>query len=391
MKMRGLTWILALVNILALHSASLGAEPSTPMVGRGRTGDVPVEIAIERWPADRRVPRRDVSRYDVGRAYLRRADGLLPVLVTFNQDATESHFVRPDEASADAPATIVVEPVDSTAGQYGDGRIVFGAGNAQVQGQTAKLESHPGNLRIGLWRNPKDFVTWNYKATRPGRYDVFLTYSCAEKEGTKIAVEIGKTQLEGALKTTEKGWYGYTWQKLGSVAIPAAGLLKVAVRCREMVGGAVMNLKAVTLIPTSEGTPPVQAADGTVSLHARDATIHGVQLQYEPKPEKNTIGFWTHPSDTVSWEFSISKPGQFDVQILQGCGKGQGGSKAVIDVADQQLPVTVEDTGHFQNFKPRIAGTVTLDKPGKYVLKVVPTHKAGVAIMDLREVRLLPK
>jgi len=79
------------------------------------------------------------------------------------------------------------------------------------------------------------------------------------------------------------------------------------------------------------------------------------------------------------------------VEILQGCGKGAGGSKAVIEVAGQQVLLTVEDTGHFQNFKARKVGHVRLDKPGNYRLKVVPTHKAGVAVMDLRQVRLLPK
>ncbi|MCE9556080.1 MAG: hypothetical protein K8T91_22255 [Planctomycetes bacterium] len=390
MRRLGLKLILALYCFVALQLTSQSAERGSSTPG-GRTGDLPVEIAIDRWPADGRLPRSDIPKFDVGRAYLRTAEGELPVIVTFNQHATESHFVRPSSVVASGPAIIVVEPIDSAAGQYRDGRIVLSAGNAQVQGETAKLESHPGNLRIGLWRNPKDFVTWDYKATRPGRYDVYLTYSCAEKAGTKINVEIGKEQLDGTLKTTDNGWYGYTWQKLGNVAIPAAGPLKISVRCREMVGGAVMNLKAVTLIPAGEGTLPVQAADGTVTLHAKDVTIHGVQVQYEPKPEKNTVGFWTHATDTVSWEFSISKAGKFDVQILQGCGKGQGGSKAVIEVAGQELPVTVEDTGHFQNFKPRIVGAITLDKPGKYVLKVVPTHKAGVAVMDLRELRLLPK
>lgn len=390
MRSCGMKWMVALCCVMALQRISQSAEPGSVASG-GRTGDQPVELAIDRWPADGRLARSEIPKFDVGRAYLRTADGDVPVTVTFNNDATESHFVRPSGASTDGPATIVVEPVDSAAGQFRDGRIVLAAGNAQVQGQTAKLESHPGNQRIGLWRNPKDYVTWDYKATRPGRYDVFLTYSCAEKDGTKISVELGKQQLEGTLKSTHNGWYGYSWQKLGTVAIPAAGPQKIAVRCQEMVGGAVMNLKAVTLIPACEGTPPVQATDGKVTLHSKNVTIHGVQVQYEPKPEKNTVGFWTHATDTVSWEFSITKPGKFDVEILQGCGKGQGGSKAVIDVAGQQLPLTVEDTGHFQNFKPRIVGEVTLDKPGKYVLKVVPTHKAGVAVMDLREVRLLPK
>jgi hypothetical protein len=348
-------------------------------------------MARPAWSEEGRLAVDVPAGTEVTRACIRTADGNAPVTLAFNQDATEQYLLRPSGPAPTAPGEVVLEVIDRAAGQFRDGRIVFSAANAKVHGARAKLETHPGNSRIGFWTNPQDYLTWNYKATRPGRYDVFLTYSCAEKDGTKIDVEIGKEKLAGTLKSTANGWWGYTWINLGTVTIPAAGPIEVAVRCREMAGGAVMNFKALTLIPTCEGTSPVQADDGSITLHSRNVTIHGVQVQYEPKPQKNTVGFWTHASDTVGWKFTISKPGTFDVEILQGCGKGQGGSKAKIVLADQELPFAVEDTGHFQNFVPRVIGTVKLEKPGNYELQVIPTHKAGVAIMDLRQVRLLPK
>jgi hypothetical protein len=332
--------------------------------------------------------------FNVTRAYVNALDG--PALtVGYDKEATQSYLLRPPGGADIKPEDIRLEVTDSAAGQYQNGRIVLLANHAVVHGATAKLESQPGNERIGFWSNPQDFVSWDYKATRPGRYEVFLTYSCAEKGGTKITVEIGKEKLDGVLTTTQNGWYGYTWMKLGGVSIPAAGPLTVSVRCREMVGGAVMNLKAITLMPACEGTPPVQAPGGTVTLHAKDATIWGVQAQYEPKPQKNTIGFWTHTTDTASWVFSVTKPGEFAIEILQGCGKGQGGSKVEIEVSDERqrvlTPFTVEDTGHFQNFVARNIGAVTLDRAGEYTLVVRPVSRAGVAVMDLRQVRLLPK
>src|SRR5690348_13897777 len=55
---------------------------------------------------------------------------------------------------------------------------------------------------------------------------------------------------------------------------------------------------------TQPATRPIsQASDGSVLLHARDVTIHGTTVRYEPKPEKNTIGFWTKKDDWVSWDF----------------------------------------------------------------------------------------
>ncbi|HUY90431.1 MAG TPA: hypothetical protein VMV10_16965 [Pirellulales bacterium] len=133
-----------------------------------------------------------------------------------------------------------------------------------------------------------------------------------------------------------------------------------------------------------------QAADGTVSLHARVAAIHGTTVRYEPQPNKNTIGYWTKVEDWVSWDFEIAKPGRFKVEILQGCGKGSGGSEVDFSVGEQTLEVTVKDTGGFQNFENREIGELKLEAPGRYTLKVKPKKKPGVAVMDLREVKLSP-
>lgn len=136
--------------------------------------------------------------------------------------------------------------------------------------------------------------------------------------------------------------------------------------------------------------PVVQADDGTVLLHARVATIHGTTVRYEPQPNKNTIGYWTDVDDWVSWDFEIIQPGKFKVQILQGCGKGSGGSKVDFSVGEQTLKVVVKDTGGFQNFVNREIGELSLDKPGRYTLAVKPKTKPGVAVMDLREIKLSP-
>jgi hypothetical protein len=131
-------------------------------------------------------------------------------------------------------------------------------------------------------------------------------------------------------------------------------------------------------------------ADGTVLLHAKDAAIHGSTVRYEPEPHKNTIGYWTKKDDWVSWDFAISKPGSYKVEALQGCGPGSGGSEVIFRVGEQQLKMKVRETKHFQDFIPRDIGTVIFKEPGEYQLKVQPETKPGVAVMDLRQVRLIP-
>jgi arylsulfatase A-like enzyme len=137
--------------------------------------------------------------------------------------------------------------------------------------------------------------------------------------------------------------------------------------------------------------PNPQAADGTIPLPARTADVHGTQLRYEPLPHKNTLGFWTRVEDYASWEFTVTKPGTFTVEVLQGCGTGQGGSEVAVEVGDQRLTFTVEDTGGFQQFKPRAVGTVTIGSAGRHTLAVRPRTKAKAAVMDVRQVTLRPK
>jgi arylsulfatase A len=142
--------------------------------------------------------------------------------------------------------------------------------------------------------------------------------------------------------------------------------------------------------PNPDYLPNPQGKEGEVTLAARTAEVHGVMLRYEPLPHKNTLGFWVRADDWAAWEFTITKPGAFTVEVLQGCGTGQGGSEVEMSIGDQVVKFIVEDTGHFQNFKAREVGTVMLNKPGRYTLNVKPKKKAAAAVMDLRSVTLTP-
>jgi arylsulfatase A len=136
--------------------------------------------------------------------------------------------------------------------------------------------------------------------------------------------------------------------------------------------------------------PPVtQGNDGKVVMHARDGFVHGKNLRYEPQPFKNTIGYWTLAEDWVHWDFEVSRGGRFRLQILQGCGSGCGGSEVAFTVAGQERVHRVEETGHFQNFFWRDLGEVEVGV-GRGQLTVKPLSKPGPAVMDLREVRLVP-
>jgi arylsulfatase A len=130
------------------------------------------------------------------------------------------------------------------------------------------------------------------------------------------------------------------------------------------------------------------AGPGAVILHAKDAKVHGSKLRYEEPPQKDTLGFWVQKDDWVEWTFNAPGSGVFEVEILQGCGKGSGGSQIEIAIKDQKLTTKVEETGHFQRFVPRVVGTVELTASEPHSLTVRALTKPGGAVMDLRRIVL---
>ncbi len=131
-----------------------------------------------------------------------------------------------------------------------------------------------------------------------------------------------------------------------------------------------------------------QGKDGTIVLPARDVTVHGTTIRYEP--DKNTIGYWLKQDDWVSWELEVTTPGKFTIELFAGCATASAGSHYTVEIAEQKLQDKVQDTGGFHNFRVRRVGEVTIDKPGNYTLSVKVDDKPGHAVMDLRQVVLSP-
>jgi len=230
-----------------------------------------------------------------------------------------------------------------------------------------------------------------FNFTRPGHYTVSAVHSGTTAAEFALQLEDdSETALQGIFALTGSD-RRFSTQLLGSVRVLKPGPQQFHLKSPSNNSAEVHQIRALILTPSAEGKPIQQAEDGVVTCPARDVTIHGVKVQYEPKPEKNTVGYWVNADDWISWDFSLAKAGEYQVEVLQGCGKGEGGSDVDVTVAGQTVKFTVEDTGHFQNFKPRVIGTVTLAKPGDYGVIVKPTRKAKNAVMDIRQLRLIPK
>ncbi len=159
----------------------------------------------------------------------------------------------------------------------------------------------------------------------------------------------------------------------GSIRYPAIVVLDVA-------GEPLLSQDPVILRPGS---------DNVLTLPAHHAAVHGEKLQFEPLPHKNTVGYWVNPQEWAEWRVATEQAATWDVHVLQGCGAGQGGSAVSLHVGEQQLPFQVEETGHFQNFRWRVVGQLTLPA-GTHAIELRCHKLARNAVMDVRQIRLVP-
>jgi hypothetical protein len=223
-----------------------------------------------------------------------------------------------------------------------------------------------------------------FKAKRWGKYTVRLTYTL-KNSTLGVMFKLGDTQLKKTL-TSSDGLQKKVY--LGEVYLPDAGDKFMAVYTPNGVGWTSFVLHEVSLIPAPEGTEIKPEADGTLNLLAKDATTWSENMRYEPKPEKNCLGFWSDPQDFAEWEIKVDKPGKYQVTIHQG--SKAGGSEIAVLLGDQTLNFKVKDTGDFHKLAPVTVGEVKIDKPGTYRLTVKPQNKQGNAVMDVQKVVLAP-
>lgn len=139
---------------------------------------------------------------------------------------------------------------------YGDGPIVF--------------ESEFKN--IGYWAGASDHVAWLVQIEKPGDYDVYFDYACAnDSAGDQFIVGFGAASLAGAVKGTGGDWSTYRQIKLGTVQL-SAGQQRVTVRPDGPIRNALLDLRAVALTPAG-AAPKWPASSRPVPSPAPDLVM----------------------------------------------------------------------------------------------------------------------
>lgn len=282
------------------------------------------------------------------------------------------HVGKPDAAATVRHVVEIGEPNDAPKGMRDAARWVK-ANRQSVEGTAAvALPASPwgaATVRAGNAGTPTKLYLHVFEWHASGRV---IAYGL-NGDNVKKAYLLARPQE--VLKIDRSG--GNTAVEASAKNVPAPDPADTVV-VLELDGAPVLKPVAV-----------MQGGDGSVALHASAAVVVGRTLRFEPEPNKNTLGYWSDAADWAYWEFKTDKPGSFDVELLQGCGKGQGGSEIEVTVDKRVMPMVVQDTGGFQTFVPRIVGQVKLE-PGSHRVEVKAKTRKANAVMDLRQVTLKP-
>lgn len=267
------------------------------------------------------------------------------------------------------------------------GTLTLSVADAALTGADMKRAGSGTGAVITGWTEAADSARWEYKPVRWGRYDVELAYATGAEATVEVAVA---GQTLSARRPSTGGADRFERLNVGRFYLAKSEPFSLEVRCSPAGAPAGMSLRSVTLKPAPEGSAITSAPDGTLTLRSADATTHSVMMRYEPATNKNCLGYWVNPADWADWNFTVAQPGTFDIEVWQGCGRDHGGSEVAVEAGGKSFPFTVEETGHFQNFVPRQVGRVTFASAGPQTLAVKPQRKQGGAVMDIRQIRLVP-
>ncbi len=129
-----------------------------------------------------------------------------------------------------------------------------------------------------------------------------------------------------------------------------------------------------------------QDYDGSITLAASEASIHGSQLHYESGDRRDNLGFWVDPADWADWEVKVTKAGKFDVTADIAA---QGSGAFVVSTGGQSVKAKAPNTGDYGKFRNVKLGTLEIASPGKVKIAVKP-EADGWQPMNLKSIRLKP-
>jgi hypothetical protein len=183
-----------------------------------------------------------------------------------------------------------------------------------------------------------------------------------------------------------------------ALEIVANGEAGFKVRLPEAAPDPVASVVAVEVdgAPETRLVPIRPGGDGVLLLDAREATLEGHTLQLEMKHAEPNAGFWSKRDERISFPVEFPKAGPHAAVLRWSCDPASAGGRLEIRLHDpagnvvSSLPLTVESTGGWENFRTQPAGVLAVPAAGTYTLRLVPVEIKGNGLLNFAHLRLQP-
>jgi hypothetical protein len=109
--------------------------------------------------------------------------------------------------------------------------------------------------------------------------------------------------------------------------------------------------------------------------------------QGEARFINGALEFWNDPQTWIKWQVELKHPGFVNISIEQAFPDDQLAEYSV-NIGAEELKATVVKTENWSDFQKIKLGKIYINEPGTYTITVVPKNKPGVAIMNLRNLKI---
>ncbi len=210
-------------------------------------GGATLYLHVFDWPNDGKLLVPGL-RNEVQSAWLLATDKTLKIAAGEDGVTIEVPSERPDPIDTVVAMEVKGELKVETAlpGQEADGTLSLPVTLAEIHGGTAQLEEIDGQPSVGYWTNPRDWLSWQFKLTKAGRFDVIAVIA-TPAESSKFEIAVGDQKL--AAEVTSTGSYQtFRVARLGAIELKQTGNYELSIRPIRNQWQAI-NLRSVTLKP----------------------------------------------------------------------------------------------------------------------------------------------
>lgn len=148
-----------------------------------------------------------------------------------------------------------------------------------------------------------------------------------------------------------------------------------------------ISFPATSMEAIQDGILVRPESNGSLRLSAEKGKAIGPNIKY--MPEWKAYG-WFGSKDRVEWNVLVKKSGEFDVFLEWSVSDQEAGKPFVLKVGARELKNKVAKTGSWESFKNIKIGSVHLPKGRQVVIFKPGADFAEGALLDLREVKLVP-